>query len=405
MQPWSSWLHLPTMIRTHITLSRSAFNTNITRVNSFTGYSSLALVVKANSYGLGMIPLSLLADKHPGVSWLCTVGISEALTLRAAGITKSIVVLSYHDGSLEEAIKQDIHLAATSLQEAEAISVAAQKAGKAASIHIKIDSGMGRNGLLAHEALDIIHRMRHLPSLELYGIFTHLSDTGHADLSYSYLQLERFDRLLDDLEAAQIIIPCTHALSSSSLNLKPRRRYSFMRVGAAAYGLWKNPTQIELVNAIAPLELIPVVEWKASITALKTIPAGEYVGYKRTFFTKEPTKLAMVPIGYSDGYPYALANKGKAYIRGHIIPVVGIVSMNIVAFDVSKVPDAQVGDEIILLGHSSPILPYEMAHDAGYITNLLMTGLHPAIERDVVEEHLPYQLPHSLSRSIFTHIS
>jgi len=390
------------MIRTHITLSRSAFTTNISRINSFTNYESLALVVKANSYGLGMLPLSLLAEKHPGVSWLCTVGISEALTLRSAGITKSILVLSYHDGSIEEAILQNIHIAASSLPEAEALSVAAQKVGKTAYMHVKIDSGMGRNGLLAHEALEIIRRMRQLPSVELYGIFTHLSDTGHADLTYSYLQLERFDRLLDDLEAAQMSIACTHALSSSSLNLHPRRRYSFMRVGAAAYGLWKNPAQRELVKTIAPLELTPVAEWRSCITAVKTIPAGEYVGYKRTFFTTVPTKLAMVPIGYSDGYPYTLANKGKALIHGYTVTVAGIVSMNIIAFDVTHVPDVQVGDELILLGTHSPILPYEIAHDAGYITNLLMTGLHPSIERQIVEEHLPSQLPHSTSESLFT---
>ncbi len=389
--------------RTSITLSRAAFTANINAINTARGRDSLALVVKANAYGHGMAAMAQLGQEHNGVSWLCTVGIEEALVLRKQGITKPILVLSFLDGSIDEGIAHDIHLSVSSYDEALAVAAAARRVGKSGFAHLKIDTGIGRMGFLPDELLQQLPRMVLLPGLELYGIRTHLSDTGHADHCYSKKQLKLFDQLLDQAQAIGITFKCTHVQSSSSLDLIPERRYSFVRVGAAAFGLWKSEEQRQLLTKKYPgFNLRPVLEWRATISQVKEVPAGSYIGYSRAFKTTRPTKLAVVPIGYWDGYAYAQANTGVAVLNNHYVPVLGKISMNITAFDVTQVPDVRAGDQIVLLGNAPGILVHELAQCAGIISNLVTTPLYPSIERKVVEDHADLMLQNSyLSEASF----
>lgn len=379
--------------RTTITLSRSAFNANVNAINAVTGHEALALVLKSNAYGHGILQMAQLGQAHEGVSWLCTVGIEEALYLRKQGITKPLLVLSFLDGSIDEAIYCDIHLSVSSYEEAVAVAAASERVGKKAYIHIKLDTGMGRMGFLPDQAVGVLHEIAKLTGVELYGIRTHLSDTGHADHSYSRKQLAEFDTVIDEAASIGIQFKCTHAQSSSSLDLKPERDYSFIRVGASAFGLWKSEEQRTLLMQKYPgFDLTPVLEWRAQVIQLKRVPAGSDVGYKRTFKTTRPTKLAIAPIGYWDGYNYCYSNNGYAVINNHRVPVVGIVSMNITAFDVSEMPEIKIGDELILLGNAPFILPHEVAQRGNCITNEVTTLIHPSIERAIVEHHQPLMM-------------
>ena len=375
--------------RTKITLSRAAFNDNVRSINAVTGHDALALVVKSNAYGHGMLQMARLGQEHPGVSWLCTVGIKEALFLRKQGISKPLLVLSFLDSAIDEALYHDIHLSVSSYEEAVAVAAAAERVGKKARVHIKLDTGMGRMGFLPDQAVSALHEIRKLSQIELYGIRTHLSDTGHNDHSYSKKQLAEFDRVLDDAQAMGITFTCTHAQSSSSLDLRPERDYSFIRVGASAFGLWKSETQRSILTKKYPgFTLRPVLEWRANVMQLKKVPKGSYIGYKRTFRTTRPTTLAIVPVGYWDGYSYSLSNKGSAVINNQRVLVAGNISMNITAFDVTDVSGVQVGDELVLLGNASSVLPHEVAQRGSLITNEVTTLLHPSIDRVVVEEHI-----------------
>lgn len=379
--------------RTTITLSRSAFNHNISQINALTGHDGLALVIKSNAYGHGLLQIAQLGQAHPGVSSFCTVGLEEALQVRRAGITKPIISLSFLDGDSAQAISQDIQIGVSSYEEAVAVSAAAKQVGRTAKIHVKIDSGMGRMGFLPHEFLKALNALKRLPNLELYGIRTHLSDTGHTDLSYSTQQLALFNNLLDEVEAMGTIFTAIHAQSSSSLNLIPERRYSCVRIGASAYGLWKSEMQRKLLTDQHPgFSLRPILEWRTPIIQLKDVPAGSYIGYKRTFKTVRSTRLAIVPVGYWDGYPYGLSNKGVAYLKGYLVPVTGIISMNMTAFDVTDVPDVLVGDELVLIGIIPQILAHQVASAAGLITNEVTTHIHSSINRTIVEAHTPLSL-------------
>ena len=374
--------------RSTITLSRTAFNHNVSSINAATGHGSLALVVKSNAYGHGMLQMAKLGQEHPGVSWLCTVGVEEALYLRKNGVTKPLMVMSFLDDSIDEAIKNDIHLNVNSFDDALSIDAAAQRVGRKAQVHVNIDTGLGRLGLLPGEAVSVLYQISTLPTIELYGIKTHLSDTGHADHSYSKKQLMIFDNVLDEAQQRGITFACSHAQSSSSLDLIPKRAYSFVRVGASAFGLWKSEQQRTLFTTKYPgFTLRPVLEWRAKIIQLKEVPTGSYVGYKRTYKAARPTRLAMVPIGYWDGYAYSLSNKGCALLNNQQVPVAGLISMNITTFDVTDVPNVNVGDELVLLGNASSILPHEIAQQANSITNQVTTLLHSSIERTIVENH------------------
>ena len=371
-----------------IELSSAAFRYNIHHIKQAAGNSSVALVLKSNAYGHGLRECALFAKHTPDIAWTCTASISEAFLVHAIVPEKPILVLYLLDSSLEEAIAKSIHLTLHTLEDAYAINIAAQRLGIRAFIHIKIDTGMSRLGVLAEEAVSFINTVRSLPHIQLHGIHTHLGDTSNQNQSFSYLQLQRFDDLLAALESAGIDIPCTHALSSSGLAIKPLRTYSLVRAGAFAYGVWKTERHKELIQQHHPhFDLEPILQWKAPILALKTIKKGDVVGYNKTFVAERPTILAVVPIGYADGYPRALSNKkGVALLKGQPISIAGIISMNLTAFDVTDIPEARINDAILILGGKENASIHLCAEASGTISNELAVSLNPDIQRIIRED-------------------
>ncbi len=374
-----------------IELSSAAFTYNIHHIKQAAGDSQIALVLKSNAYGHGLRECALLAKQSPHVAWTCTASISEALLVHRIVPEKPILVLYYLDSSLEEALAKNIHLTVQTLEDAYALNNAAQGLGIKAFIHIKIDTGMSRLGIIPDEAFSFIMKIRSLSHIHLYGIHTHLGDTSNQNQSFSYLQLQRFDDLLATLESAGITLPCTHALSSSGLAIKPLRTYSMIRAGAFAYGIWKSERHKQLVLQRHPqFDLEPVLQWRAPIIALKTIKKGDVVGYDRTFIAERPTTLAIVPIGYADGYLRALSNKqGIALLNGKAISVAGLVSMNLTAFDVTDIPEVSTHDSILVLGGKGAASIPSCAQAAGTISNELAVSLNPAIQRIIREELFP----------------
>lgn len=387
---------------TTLFLSRQAFDYNIDQIKKAAGPTQeLAIVAKANAYGHGILEVGQLAQDNSQVSWICTASISEALALRKAGIQKSLLVLSYLDDDLDAAVAQGIHLCIYNKEDAVALSCAAQRVGKTALVHVKIDTGMSRLGILPENALSFIRDIMQLPSLTIYGIFTHMCDTPNPNQSFSYQQLHTFDDVLDTIKAAGIDIPCIHAQSSSSLCLTPKRPYALIRAGAAAYGIWKSPEHRQLMLKNHPdFDLQQVLSWQTHIIHLKKIEAGATVGYDRTFTAKRPTVLALAPIGYSDGYARGFSSKGQSLIRNHFAPVVGIVSMNLTAFDVTDIPGVQLNDDILLMGPIPSLTAFDCARIAHIITNEMVVNLNPRIARKVVQAHTVEQYKQILNATM-----
>ena len=375
---------------TTIELSRSAFRSNIQHLSHAAGGAQIALVVKSNAYGHGSLEMSKFAEEIPGVTWLCAAGLSQAIELKKSGTNKIVFALSYLDGDLEEAISLGIHMMVYTLEDVIAINTAAQNVGKHAYIHIKIDTGMSRLGILPHEAVLFIKAVQLLAHITIYGLATHLCDTPNPDQTFSKQQLKTFDEVREIVKAIGVEHCSIHAQSSSALSVAAESSYSHVRVGAAAYGIWKSEDHKNLIRKQHPaFDLSPVMLWKTKIIQLKKVPAGASVGYDRTFVTQRPSILAVAPIGYWDGYPRSLSNHGTAIIRGQYAPVVGIVSMNMTTFDVTDIPEVTLHDDIFLLGDTPGIRAHEVAQSARLITNEVITHLHPSIERIAVAAAYP----------------
>ncbi|MBA2307187.1 alanine racemase [Candidatus Dependentiae bacterium] len=375
-----------------IELSSAAFNYNLQHIKQAAGDSRIALVLKSNAYGHGLRECALMAKHNPDVAWTCTASISEALIVHTLIPEKPILVLYSLDSSVEQALARGIHLTVQSIEDAYAINTLAHTLGIKAFIHVKIDTGMSRLGITPDHAPAFIQKILTFTNLILYGIHTHLGDTSNHNQTFSYLQLQRFDTLLAHLESTSITIPCTHALSSSGLAIKPLRTYSLVRAGAFAYGIWKSERHKHLILQRHPsFHLEPVLQWKAPIIALKTIQEGDTVGYNNTFIATRVTTLAVVPIGYADGYPRALSNKKDVgLLKGQPISVAGLVSMNLTAFDVTDVPGVRINDPILLVGGAGASSIYACAQAAGTISNELAVSISSSVQRTIQEELFPH---------------
>ena len=380
--------------RTWIEINRSALLANIMHLKKLTKNTALGCVVKSNAYGHGILAVSSLLESVPDIVWLFTIGFQEACLLRAHGITKKILALGYADLEYQEAILNNIDIAITDADHTliDHINEQAQALNKKASVHLKIETGLGRLGLATHEVVPFAQYIKeNCPFIDLHGIFTHLSDSNNENLEYTYHQLDTFNHVIDALKQRNINIPCTHALSSGSLSLpypdKPHYNYATVRIGGNMYGLWKSELQKKRFHAIdASIELEPVLSCKTKIFHIGHHPAGSSIGYMRAFITQRDSIIAILPVGYADGYPRILSNNAHVLVNGILAPVAGIVSMNLMAIDITNVPSVAVGMEVSLIGPHQGITADEMARKAGTITNELLTRINPLIERQIVAQ-------------------
>jgi len=378
--------------RTWIELNQPALLNNVKNLKKLTQGTQLGFVVKSNAYGHGLLPVSLLLEMLPEVTWLFTIGFQEGCILRSHGITKKILALGYHDLDPREAIINhiDIPIAHPDYALMDYLNVQAQGLMQKASVHLKIETGLGRLGCAEHEIVPFARYIKEqCPYIDLHGMYTHLSDPNHEDLEYTHHQLDTFNHVVQTLKDNNIHIPCTHVLASGSLSLpfpnKPEYRYSTVRIGGNLYGLWKSELQKQRFHAIdESIKLEPILTWKTQILHLGHYPAGSCIGYTRTYTTKRNSVIAVLPVGYTDGYPRMLSNNAHALVNGVLAPVAGIVSMNLMAIDVTDVPGAAVGMEVSLIGPHHGITADELAHNAGTISNELLTRLNPGIERHMV---------------------
>jgi alanine racemase len=358
-------------MRTIIELDTPAFSQNIRLIKQSLGDTQLALVIKSNAYGHGLIPMAKQADLLPEIEWICTASLQEALEIKSHHIKKKLLILSYLDGSFSDAIALDIHCPLYDLETAQALSQAAQLIKKQAYVHIKVDTGMSRLGISPDSVIDFVQKIQKLPYITVYGIFTHLCDTPNPDPSYSYEQLEKFDTVLDQLKQAHIAIPCTHAIASSGLCITPKRSYTMARIGGLAFGLWKNLSHKNrvLTNHRELENLQPIMSWKTKIIQIKSIQAGSFIGYDRTYQAAQNMRIAILPLGYADGYPRGLSNNSFVLINNQLAPIIGIISMNLMTIDVSHIPEVHLNSEVFLIGSHPEIQAFTLAQKARIITN------------------------------------
>lgn len=370
-----------------VEISKSALLHNVASYKAILNPQALlAPVIKSNAYGHGILEVGSILDTSADVGYLCVVSVSEALQLRAHGITKPILVLSIIDGNLLQAVDQNIDLVVYDLPFAQELHRIAQRLSKKARIHLKIDTGLSRLGVHHHEAEAFIQACASLRGIEIVGIFSHFAASERSDLSFSHLQMERFFTLTQNLEKKGVHIPLKHFASSAAITSLPESHLTFARLGISTYGLWSSvESKVRMETLYPHFFLRPVMTWKTRVIARKTIPAGSYVGYDCTYQAPVTTEIVLLPIGYYDGYDRRLSNQSFVKIKNQLFPVRGRIAMNLCIVDVTTCPEIMVGDEVTLLGSEHLITAEMLAEQCRTINYEFVARINPLIIRKVVE--------------------
>jgi alanine racemase len=382
---------------TWIELNKTAFDHNIAIYkNLLPANTHLSIVIKSNAYGHGTKEIAQFCQQNSSVDWMCTATLSDALYIRSLGINKPIIVLSIIDEAPELAIINDIDLPVFDFETLHQLNKAAQNVGKKINLHIKIDTGMSRFGFLVDQGLHAIKDALQLSNINIRGIFTHCAEAGNSDTSFTVQQLEQFNTLCSQLEQSGIHIPFRHASNSGVASTVNQYfpHLNFVRIGAGAYGLWhfkQTQNQIESTNPISLLRSI--LTWKTRVSYVKNIPAKTYVGYDRTYQTAQPTTLAIIPIGYYEGYDRRFTNSGIVIINDYYARVVGRVCMNATILAIPSDKKVATGDEVMLLGEYDHIRAHDLCTIIGsFNAREITTRLSPTIDRVIIEQDYRHEI-------------
>jgi alanine racemase len=301
-------------------------------------------VLKADAYGHGALTVARTAINN-GASYCGVASVNEAIRLRDGGLTAPTLVLGYTPAWLaREAILRDIALTFYDGDIARALSRAATDLRRTACVHIKVDTGMGRLGLLPDQVVPFVQEIRELPGLDLAGIFTHFSIADDEDLQYTRWQLSRFQEVLKSLSEIGVRFRTVHCANSAAILRLPESHFNTVRLGLAMYGLQPSP------YAPLPTGFRPALTWKTTIAQVKTLPPGSYVSYGNTYRTEEEERIAVIPVGYADGFRRAPTRWQAVLIRGQRAPIVGRVCMDQTMISVDGIPNVRGGDEVVLIG-------------------------------------------------------
>lgn len=379
-------------LTTWIEISKSAYAGNLRFVRRRVGPDvEISAVVKANGYGHGWEIIAQLAADH-GAGSFCVHSLEEALQLRQAGHRQDILLLGQvMRRRLSEVVQQGLTLAIFDQSSAEALATTCRKLQRAAKVHLKIETGTHRQGLCGDELRGVVETLKKEPLIDIEGAYTHyanIEDTTRHD--YAEHQKERFRSALRQLRDLGVEPRKVHTACSAAALLFTDTHYQMVRLGISQYGFWPSrETQVsyQLQQGTTGAETLqPLLTWKTRVGQVKPIPADSFIGYGCTYQVTRPSRLAILPIGYSDGYDRRLSNRGHVLIRGRRAPIRGRICMNLTMVDITDIPDVAPEDEVVLLGRQGQqdIRAEDLAQHIGTIQYEVVSRLRPGIPRFVV---------------------
>ena len=347
--------------------------------------TEMMCVVKANCYGHGIEHIIPFLESECGADWFAVSNLVEAIELRELGVSGEILILGYTPPkNAPELIEYDIIQAITDLEYAAELSKFCPINEKV-RCHIAVDTGMTRIGLRGLNTADDAEKIYRMPSLAVEGIFTHLAvadSDDPSDIAYTKSQIEKLVALKEELKRRMIIVGLVHFLNSAASAYHYDPRSDLARFGIMLFGLKPN-AELNL-----PVELEPVMELKAAVSQVKTVEAGVDVSYGRTYTTDKDTVIAVVTIGYADGYPRLLSGKAEVLIKGRRAKVIGRVCMDQLMIDVTNIPDVKEGDVVTLFGRDGEeeITADQLAAQIGTIGYEIVCGISPRVPRVVIDK-------------------
>lgn len=345
-----------------IDLDAAEHNFNVTRAK-LPENVKLLCVIKADAYGHGAVPLAKLFEGR--ADFYGVACIEEAIELKKAGIKTPVLILGAVPKEFySDIVKYDIRVPIFNLEDAKALSAEAVKQNKTAPFHFCIDTGMSRIGFQVNkESADACLEITKLPNIEAEGLFSHFATADEKDLSKAIAQRDKFKEFIKLLEERGINIPIKHINNSAGI-MNFDEYFDMCRMGIILYGLYPSHEVDENL-----LKIKPVMEWRAHITHIKELEPGREISYGGTYKTGETRRIATIPVGYADGYPRCLSNKGKVLINGEFAPITGRVCMDQFMVDITGI-DAKVGNTVVLVGKSgSKELSMEEVSESAYSFN------------------------------------
>jgi alanine racemase len=335
-------------------------------------------VLKADAYGHGAVPVAGTA-LEAGATWLGVAIPEEAIPLRMAGMTCRILVLGPVSPSQADLVAAySLDQCVCDLAQAEALDRAARAHGRKLSLHLKVDTGMGRVGLRPREVRGVAEKIAGLPSVPLAGLMTHFAESEAEDPAFAREQLARFAEVTRELRGAGIAVPLRHAANSGALLHLPEARLDLVRPGIMLYGYHPRGRQ----PAVDP-GLRPALRLRTAISQIQTVTRGESVSYGRTFVAPRDLRVATLPVGYADGVGRLLSNRGQVLIRGRRVALIGRVCMDMIMVDVTDLPEVRLGDEAVLIGRqgAEEISADEVAEAQGTISYEVLSRISPRVPR------------------------
>lgn len=396
-----------------IEIDLNAIRHNLRNLKKAAEPANVLAVVKSEAYGHGLEEIAQTVWEE-GVWGMGIVSIAEGKRIRKLGINCPLVMIApILPAQMDQAILNDMSPAVFDYEFAEELSRRSVALGRVTKVHIKVDTGMGRLSVDADKTVEFALKAAKLPGLKIEGLYSHLAAADSLDQSYTQLQYRRFASCVKQLEEAGLHIPVKHLAASAGMILLSAPRYDLTRAGIAMYGLWPSPEVKMIVasrngslNDLANAQvtgdpetdaagteafrnnpaadfLRPALSFKTSVMQVKMLKAGSCISYGCTFMCHRETKIAVLPIGYADGYDRRLSNVGEVLIHGARAPIVGRICMNICMVDVTDIPDVKVGDEAVLLGsqQGATITAEEIAAKIGTINYEVVTRLPMHIPR------------------------
>ncbi|MDH7493106.1 MAG: alanine racemase [Candidatus Saccharicenans sp.] len=378
----------PTLVQ-WVEINRQAFLHNVREFQKRLGPTGLMAVIKANAYGHGLLEIARLSTEA-GIDWFGVHSLEEGQALRQAGFRQKILILGYLPlAQAAEAIAADLRVTVYNLETLRALATAARKLQKPALVHLKIETGTNRQGIAINKLGSFVNWLKKTPEVKVEGVSSHFANIEDTtDDHYPRYQLDNFLQAVNFLQASGLEPSVKHMSCSAAAILFPETYFNLARVGIGLYGLW--PSRETLVSCRLrgqePLKLKPVLSWRARLAQIKAVPRGAYIGYGCTYRTTRPTRLAIIPVGYYDGYDRGLSNSAYVLIRGKRAQVRGRVCMDFIMVDITDIPGVKLEDTVTLLGSEGKekILADQLASLAGTISYEIVTRINPLIPRLIV---------------------
>jgi len=369
---------------TYAEIDRTSLRQNFRSCREFIGHDvKYMAVVKSNAYGHGAVECSTALESE-GADWLGVAIMEEAIELRQTDIKIPILCLGgFFTGQEDIGLEYGVTPVVFNIEQANALDAAAGNRNTKARFHLKVDTGMGRLGVRWYELGDFILQLNRLNNIQIEGLMSHFAAANDpTEDAFTNQQIDRLEAAETQLRSAGFAPEIVDIANSPGAVGHPRSRAQMVRLGGILYGLGGDVLDQESPRP----ELRPVLSLHSAIADIKNIPSGETLGYGRTFTTNRDSRIALLPIGYNDGYPRSLSDRATVLINGAFAPVVGRISMDWTIIDITDVPDAKLGDRVTLIGREAghQILTEELAHLADTISYEITCGISSRVPRRFV---------------------